>query len=120
MAVKALQKVGRLEDTIPLKTKLPKTKASTVSVLNAQITEILTVEFEVEPQKYETPCYFAMSIYDPLLRFETTQEILQNHFKSVKTVRLYYPFHQPPAPFTFEELNRDFYETVGTFIQPKL
>jgi len=120
IAVKALQKVGRLENTIPLKTKLPKTKATTVSVLNAQITEILTVEFEVESQKYETPCYFAMSIYDPLLRFDTTQQILQNHFTNVNTVRLFYPFHQPPAPFTFEELNRDFYETVGAFIQPKL
>jgi len=117
--VKALQKIGRLENTIPLKEKLPKTKASTISVLNVQVNEILTTEFEVEPQKYDTPCYFAMSVYDPLLHFETTHKILQNHFANVSTVRLSYPFHQPPAPFTFEELNRDFHETVETFIQPR-
>lgn len=118
MMVRTLQKIARLENTIPLKEKLPKTKASTISVLNAQVHEILTTEFEVAPQKYDTPCYFAMSIYDPLLYFETTHEILENHFTNVNTVRLNYPFHQPPAPFTFEELNLDFRETVNAFLQP--
>jgi len=118
MMVRTLQRLGRLENTIPLKEKLPKTKASTISVLNAQVHEILTTEFEVGPQKHETPCYFAMSIYDPLLYFETTQKILENHFANINTVRLNYPFHQPPAPFTFEELNRDFRETVNAFLQP--
>ena len=115
--VKALQKIGKLEETLPLKQKLPRTQAGTISVLNAQIEEVLTTEFKVEPAKYKTPCYFAMSIYDPLLRFETTLEILKNHFDGVNAIRLKYPFHQPPAPFTFDELNRDFYETVDAFLQ---
>ena len=118
LTVKVLQRIGRLEDTIPLQEKLPRTKASTISVLTAQINEILTTEFSVEANKYNTPCYFAMSIHDPLLRFETTQDILASHFENVSTVRLSYPFHQPPAPFTYEELNRDFYETVDSFIRP--
>ena len=116
MTVKALQKMGQLEDTIPLEKKLPRTTANTISVLNAQINEILTTEFEVETDKYATPCYFAMSIHDPLLRFDTTHEILQKHFASVNTVALTYPYHQPPAPLTYEELNRDFYRTVDTFM----
>ena len=119
MAVKALQKIGRLEDTLALQEKLPHTKASTIAVLNAQVNEILTTEFEVRSMKYETPCYFAMSVYDPLLHFDTTHQILQNHFANVNTIRLAYPFHQPPAPFTFEELNRDFHETVDAFIKPQ-
>ena len=118
LTVKALQRIGRLEDTIPLKQKLPRTKASTIAVLNAQVNEILTTEFEVSTRKHNTPCYFAMSIYDPLLRFDTTEQILQNHFSNVSTVKLQYPFHQPPAPFTYEELNRDFYQTVDEFIRP--
>ena len=60
-----------------------------------------------------------MSIYDPLLSFDTTLEILQRHFTDVNTVKLTYPFHQPPAPFTYEELNRNFYETVAGFIEMK-
>ena len=116
ITVKALQKMGRLEDTLALEKKLPHTTADTISVLNAQINEILTTEFEVELDKYATPCYFAMSIHDPLLRFDTTHDILQKHFASVNTVALTYPYHQPPAPFTYEELNRDFYQTVDTFM----
>jgi len=116
MIVKLLQKAGQLEDTIPLQQKLPRTKASTVAVLNAQIREILTTEFEVELEKHNTPCYFAMSTLDPLIKFDETLHILNKHFAEVDTFRLSYPFHQPPAPFTYEELNRDFFETVNSFL----
>jgi pimeloyl-ACP methyl ester carboxylesterase len=116
LTVKALQKIGRI-DTISLEQKLSRTTAGTISVLNAQVNEILTTEFEVEAERYNTPCYFAMSIHDPLLRFDTTHEILQKHFVNVNTVRLTYPYHQPPAPFTYEELNRDFFETVDAFMR---
>lgn len=118
MIVKILQKAGQLEDTIPLQEKLPRTKTTTISVLNAQIKEILTTEFKVEAEKHDTPCYFAMSINDPLIRFDATAEILQKHFADVSTVTLDYPYHQPPTPFTYEQLNRDFYETVNAFLRP--
>jgi pimeloyl-ACP methyl ester carboxylesterase len=114
--VKALQKIGRLERSIPLERKLLSTSASTISVLNAQIQEILTAEFDLVASKHGTPCYFAMSIHDPLLRFDTTQKIVHEHFANVSTVRLTYPFHQPPVAFTYQELNRDFFETVEAFM----
>lgn len=119
LIVKVLQNIGKLEDTIPLQEKLPRTKASTIAVLNAQLNEILTTEFDVSAEKHETPCYFAMSVYDPLIRFDATAEILQKHFTEVSTFRLDYPFHQPPTPFTYEELNHDFHATVDSFIQLK-
>ena len=108
MVVKLLQKMGRLEDTVLLEKKLLHTPASTISVLNAQIHEILTTEFETTPIKHQTPCYFAMSVYDPLLRFDITLNVVHNHFENVKAVPLFYPFHQPPGAFTYEELNRIF------------
>lgn len=77
--VKVLQKFGKLEDTIPLQEKLLRTQACTIAVLNAQLNEILTTDFDTELKKHNTPCYFAMSVYDPLLGFETTHGILQNH-----------------------------------------
>ena len=117
LVVKVLQKFGQLEDTIPLQEKLPRTKASTIAVLNSQLKEILTTEFAVELKKHETPCYFAMSIYDPLIRYEATVEILNKHFANISGLKLHYPYHQPPKPFTFEELNRDFGETVDAFLQ---
>lgn len=117
MTVKALQKIGRLENPIGLEKKLSGTGANTISVLNAQINEILTAEFEVGTNKHNTPCYFAMSVHDPLLHFDTTLGIVHNHFANVNTVRLTYPYHQPPVSFTYEELNRDFYETVDEFMR---
>jgi len=47
------------------------------------------------------------------------KEILENHFEGMNVIRLNYPFHQPPAPFTYDELNRDFYQTVDAFVQSK-
>lgn len=117
--VKFLQKFGRVENGTRLEKKLLTTPASTIEVLNVQINEILTTEFETDPNRHKTPCYFAMSIYDPLLRFDTTLGILYNHFEDVSTMSLTYPYHQPPKAFTFEELNRDFYETVERFMQVK-
>lgn len=119
LIVNILQKIGKLEDTIPLQEKLPRTKASTIAVLNAQIKEILTNEFDINSEKHITPCYLAMSIHDPLIRFDATEAILRKHFANVSTFRLDYPFHQPPTPFTYEELNHDFHATVDAFIQPK-
>jgi len=118
--VKILQRMGRLEENIPLERKLPQTPRSTLSVLNAQINEILTTEFEITPVKYDTPCYFAMSIYDPLLRFDTTLDVLKKHFVKVNTVQLTYPFHQPPKPFTFQELNQNFYKTIDSFMLKRM
>ena len=116
LVVKFLQTLGRLENTVPLERKLLTTRPSTIEVLNAQIYEILTTEFEVAPAKYQTPCYFAMSVYDPLLRFDTTLSIAHDHFANISTLPLLYPYHQPPRPFTYEELNGTFYKTVDEFV----
>jgi pimeloyl-ACP methyl ester carboxylesterase len=116
LTVKALQKVGRLEDTLPLEDKLLHMPATTIAVVNAQLDEILNTRFEAELEKHQTPCYFAMSIHDPLLKFDTALETVQQTFENVQAVRLTYPYHQPPKPFTFEELNQDFFETVNAFM----
>lgn len=117
LAIAFVRAIGKLENTIPLRRKLPRTRTTTIEILSSQIIEILTTEFDVPTQKHETPCYFAMSIYDPLLRFDTTLKIAQSHFDDLNVVRLTYPFHQPPRPFTFEELNEGFYETVNAFMR---
>ena len=116
LGVKFLQKLGRLEDTIPLEKKLLTTRPSTIEVLNVQLHEILTTEFEVPSIKHQTPCYFAMSVHDPLLRFDSTLSIANDHFANISALPLLYPFHQPPRPFTYEELNGTFYKTVDIFI----
>ncbi|MEW5939487.1 MAG: alpha/beta hydrolase [Chloroflexota bacterium] len=116
LTVKALQSIGRLEATLPLEEKLLHMPDTTISVLNAQLDEILTTRFDATLEKHQTPCYFAMSVYDPLLKFDVALETVQETFENVQAVRLTYPYHQPPKPFTFEELNQDFFDTVDAFM----
>lgn len=116
ITVKILQKIGRLESTVQLEDRLLSIPDSTLAVLNAQLKEILNTSFEASSEKNQTPCYFAMSAYDPLLQFDVALNTVNEHFENVKTVRLTYPYHQPPEPFTYEELNRDFHDTVDAFM----
>ncbi len=114
--VRVLRKLGKLENTIPLEERLLKIGPNTISVLNAQIEEIFSTEFPTKTQKFTTPCYFAMSPFDPLLDFNVTLGTIEHHFSDVSVLRLSYPFHQPPQPFTFDELNHDFGSTVASFL----
>jgi len=114
--IKAIRGFGQLEKSVPLERRLPQTSRGMMNVLNAQITEIFKAHFDVPAAKSPIPCYFAMSINDPLLDFDITHNVLDQHFSNMNTIRLTYPFHQPPRQFTYEELNADFFETVDTFI----
>jgi pimeloyl-ACP methyl ester carboxylesterase len=62
LVVKFVGSIGRLERTIPLQARLSQVKPTTLAVLEAQINEILTTEFEVNPQKYETACFFTVNL----------------------------------------------------------
>jgi pimeloyl-ACP methyl ester carboxylesterase len=116
-AVRTLKQVGKLESTLALEDKLLHMPPTTLSVLNCQLDEILTTRFEAQRRKYQTPCYFAMSIHDPLLKFDSALATVQAHFENVQAVRLTFPYHQPPKPFTYEELNQDFFATVDDFMR---
>jgi alpha/beta hydrolase fold len=112
-----LHRFGHVEKTIPLRETLPTIQPTTLAVLNAQIEEILTSRYEVPSTKSQIPCYFAMSIYDPLISFDLTLNLLQSTFSDLTALRLTYPFHQLPASFGYDELNRDFYDHVDAFMR---
>ena len=107
---------GKVEKSIPLDEKISRMGVSTMDVVACELQDILTSEFPPPPVADCTPCYFAMSSRDPLLDYQVTLAELERHFGNVNKLELHYPFHQPPAPFTFEELNRDFGETVDVFL----
>jgi hypothetical protein len=96
--------------------KLAKIEISTIEVLTEEISEILDFEFPRPSMQYATPCYFTMSVHDPLLDYQVTLSELHDNFSTVHETKLYFPFHQPPKPFTFEELNRDFGESARKYM----
>jgi len=111
-----LQVVGKIERREQLENKLGKTSLSTIEVLTEELAEIMRIEFSHPAARYKTPCYLTMSVHDPLLDFQTTLTELENHFTNVYVTKLYFPYHQPPNPFTFDELNRDFKESAEKFM----
>lgn len=116
LLVRFFQWVAKAENPEILEKKLSRISHSMMDVISYELGEILTLSFAHPMEKHSTPCYFAMSIHDPLLDFQTTHAELQSHFERVHLTRLYFPYHQAPEPLTFEQLNRDFRETTEAFI----
>ena len=104
----AISKFGNIDHRI-LKNKdaihLP---LSTLDVLTYTLDEILHNEYQYRGTPFKNPCYFGMSIYDDILEYELTEQIVRDHFEHVKIVKFTLPYHQPPEPPTFKWLVKEF------------
>ena len=110
-----LAQLGHVEVMGGLRKKLLQLPDYTLDVLVSQINEILTADFSDLPT-FSQPCFFSMSVYDPLLSFDYTLDYMENHFLQLVIKRLSFPYHQPPNPFALKELNAEY----GTFIANEL
>jgi len=81
---------------------------STLDVFAHTMDEILTMEYKYSGAPFKNPCYFGMSVNDDILEYNLTEQIVQQHFKQIKTQKFTHPYHQPPKPPTFEWLVREF------------
>ncbi len=80
----------------------------TMDVMGHTLTEIFSLEFNSASKPFSQKCFFGMSIYDDLLDFDVTIEIVRDHFSSLTTQKFYLPYHQPPHAPTFEWLMEEF------------
>jgi pimeloyl-ACP methyl ester carboxylesterase len=103
-----IRRLGKVENTIALEEILCRLPASTLDVLIYQANEILNLEFPGRKPPYSQKCYFAMSVNDPVLDFQTTLDFLDGYFTEVRTERFTFPYHQPPVLPTFAELNQHY------------
>ncbi len=114
MVVRFLNLVGHVEIDGPrkegFKKKLMKLPASTIEVLVHQIEDILNFEFPRSEIPFPQTCYLGMSVNDPLLDYQTTKETLDKGFSKLIVKKFDFPYHQPPKPFEFKELVRDYGE----------
>ena len=75
--------------------------------------ELLNWNYHSKHSPFSFPTYFGMSLYDDLIDYEKTLEIVKGLFTNLKTEKFYLPYHQPPVPYTFEELVENF----GQFLE---
>jgi hypothetical protein len=108
--------IGKVEHHRQLEKKMEAMHPSLIRIISQEVDEILTAGFARPAIRRPMPCYFAMSVNDPLLHYGTTLAELREQFLAVHVTALAYPFHQPPSPFTFAELNRDFRASVEGFL----
>ncbi|MDY0019397.1 MAG: alpha/beta hydrolase [Anaerolineae bacterium] len=104
--------VGNMEHVEMIQHRLQTIPYSTIQAFSGQMTEILNTHEFLASAHYPQPCYFAMSVHDPLLSFPRTSAILHKVFDMVEEVPLDLPYHQPREPLTFEYLNRNFHHLL--------
>ena len=103
-----IRKFGKIEETIPIEEILIKMPKYTLDVLAYQANEILNFEISNLNVPFNKDCCFAMSVNDPVLNFNKTEEIIRKNFKSCFVFKLYCPYHQLPKNPTVEELNKEY------------
>lgn len=110
--------LGQVEHTDGLVAPLLALPPSTLDALVYQIREILTFDLDALQESFPQPLFFGMSVNDPLLDFDTTLSALEGSFAEVSVVRWDFPYHQPPEPFRFDQLNAEYADllemTCGT------
>ena len=92
--------------------RLPRT---TLDVFSYTVDEIFSREFITPMAPFHTPCFFAMSIYDDLISYDLTEQIVRGLFSNLTIQKFDLPYHQPPHPPTFEWLNEKFGHFLDKF-----
>jgi pimeloyl-ACP methyl ester carboxylesterase len=101
-------RVGNAEHPKILKQNIRATPWQTVQTLAVQLDEIFNTHHFLHSARYTQPCWFAMSVMDPLIDFSFTAAAARQIFSSVDETRLNLPYHRPPELPSLEYLNHTF------------
>lgn len=107
--------VGKYETTTDLRARLRSFADSSFDTLTRQVVEILSTTEEELAGPYPQPCFFGMSRIDPLLDYKTSFDFVTANFPDLRVEEWDFPFHAPPDPFTFEQLNEHYGNLLGAF-----
>jgi pimeloyl-ACP methyl ester carboxylesterase len=109
--------VGKYETTTDLRSRLLAFSDSAFDTLTNQVREILSTKAEDLAGPFSQPCFFGMSVHDPLLDFGTSCRFVVEQFRDPVIHRFDFPYHCPSEPFTLEQLNRDYSQFLDVFAE---
>lgn len=107
--------IGKFESSADLGARVLAFEDASFDTLRNQVAEVLTTREEDLEGPYSQPCFFGMSVNDPLLKYETSYRFVSAQFPDPIVVEWDFPFHAPPEPFTFEQLNSDYAQLLDSF-----
>lgn len=108
LLIYAVSKGAKIDKAILEQKDTLRIPQSTLDVLAYTACEIFTLEFESPSKPFQHPCYFGMSIYDDLLDYGTTLDVVRDHFEDLTVQYFTLPYHQPPEPPTYPWLVEEF------------
>lgn len=108
-----VSRVSKVDKRILVEKEIRNFPQSTLDVMAASMNELLSLRFCSEHSPFSLPCFFGMSLYDDLLDYHTTLQIVSGLFTNLKSEQFTLPYHQPPTPFTYQELLDQF----GQFLE---
>jgi hypothetical protein len=109
----ALSRLSNVDKRILVEKEIQNFPQSTLDVMAASMNELLNLDYQSEHSPFTLPSFFGMSLYDDLLDYTTSLEVASRLFSNLKTAQFTLPYHQPPTPFTFDEL----LEKFGEFLE---
>ena len=98
-------RVGNAEHPHILKQNIRATPWQTVQTLAVQLDEIFHTHHFLQSAHHTHPCWFAMSVMDPLIDFSFTSAAVRQIFSNVDETQLNLPYHRPPELPSLEYLN---------------
>ncbi len=107
--------VGKYETTADLRSRLLEFSDSAFDTLRSQVRELLSTTDADLAGPYTQPCFFGMSINDPLLDYEVSRRFVAEQFVNPIMEAWDFPYHCPSEPFTLEQLNRDYGRLLDVF-----
>ena len=103
-----ISRVTNIDKQILVEKEIKNFPPSTLEVMAASMSELLNLSYFSEHAPFSLPTYFGMSLYDDLIDYDKTLAIVEGLFTNLKTEKFNLPYHQPPVPYTFEELIENF------------
>lgn len=104
----ALSRISNIDKEILNSKDALRIPVTTLDVFSYTVDEILDIEFQPSAP-FSIPCYFGMSVYDDLIQYPVTVQLVQQQFRNIKIQQFYHPYHQPPQQPTFEWFVQEFY-----------
>ncbi|MCK5345794.1 MAG: hypothetical protein KAR20_20430, partial [Candidatus Heimdallarchaeota archaeon] len=121
--VSFIRKFTSIDKKILSQINLKTIPRSTFDVLTSSMNELLRLEFDSDNKPFKIPCFFGMSIYDDLLDYGITSDLVKGLFTNIHVEQFYLPYHQPPIPFTYDEFESEyghFLDNIQEYIKEKI
>jgi pimeloyl-ACP methyl ester carboxylesterase len=102
--------IGKVEPNVSIESIFNKFTPNSIETMTYQFDEILKLKIPSTGRKFLMPCYFFMSVNDPMVEYNATVKEAGLFFNDLRVRKLFFHYHQPPETPSFEEFIDLFHE----------